>query len=187
MKIPIEISARHIHLSEADFKALFGENAELKAEKNLSQPGEFASPFRIKILGANGTFLNARLIGPLRAKSQVEVAISDARTLGLNPPLRSSGNTANSSAVTLEYNGQKIKLKEGLIINLRHLHLDQTTADILKVNNNDVLSIKTNGLRAATLHDVIVRIGNFKPTLHIDTDEANACGLTEESEGEIII
>ncbi|MEI6378057.1 MAG: PduL/EutD family phosphate acyltransferase [Candidatus Falkowbacteria bacterium] len=188
MIVKIETSARHIHLKEADFKACFGAEAQLAKEFDLGQSGEFASNQRLKILGANGRFLEARIIGPYRPQTQVEISISDAKILGLAPHLCLSGQLAGSGSVTLEGPLGKIKLKEGLIIAKRHLHLDPATAAAWGLSEGQSVSARLEGERGLTFDNIIVRLKeNHHPAIHIDTDEANAAGLTKSTDAELVI
>jgi propanediol utilization protein len=189
IKIPVETSARHIHLSQEDLKVLFGDNFELHQMRELSQPNEFAAKETLTIKTPKNSFFNVRIVGPVRAKTQVEISKSDAYILGLNPPIRISGDVANSEKCLLVGPKGQVELKEGVIVSWRHIHLNP---DFLKKNNlneKQLVSVKiAKGDRRLTFHDVCLRVSDhYEPAMHVDTDEANAAGLTETSEGELII
>lgn len=188
IKILIETSARHVHLTDEDLKILFGEEAKLTVKKELSQIGQFACNERVKIVGPKNSLDNVVIIGPTRKNSQVEISFTDARALGLNPPVRLSGDIKNSSGCKLIGPAGEVELKEGVIVAKRHIHMDKNTAKKLEVNDNDEVKVKINtGDRTLTFENVPVRISdNFNLAMHIDTDEANAAGCKGTVYGEII-
>jgi len=186
MKIPIEISARHMHISEKDFKKLFGEKIKLSLLKKLSQKGEFASDKIIEITNGKQK-LNARIIGPFRENSQIEISFTDAHNLKLNnlPKVRVSGDLKNATKVLVR--GPKGKLKIPCIIAQRHLHCSEEEAKKLKIKNNQLIKIKTSGERGIIFENVIVRVKpTFRLSFQIDTDEGNAAGIIKKTFGEII-
>lgn len=189
MKIPIEISARHIHLSKPDLEKLFGVGFELKKYKDLSQPGQFAAEETVKLVGPRGEVDGIRILGPCRKETQVEVSETEARALGLNPPVRDSGNLDGTPGAKLIGPKGEVILKQGVILALRHIHIDPETAAELKIRNYDRVKVDTTGMRDLLFENVLVRISpDFRLTMHIDTDEANAAGIDGENhEGEIII
>jgi putative phosphotransacetylase len=175
-KITIEISARHVHLSQADLTKLFGRQHKLRILKKLNQRGEFAARETVKFAGVKGEIKNVRVVGPLRPKTQVELALSDAQILGIKPPLRLSGNLKGAAKIKLIGPAGQI-IVPAAIIALRHLHLNPSEAKKLKLRNGQKVKIKINGARQLILDKVVVRIKpNFKLALHLDTDEANAAG-----------
>ncbi len=186
MKILVEISARHIHLSEKDFKKLFGNNTKLSLLKKLSQKGEFASDKIIEMIKGKQK-LNARIIGPFRKNSQGEISITDAYNLKLNPlpKVKVSGDLKNTTKILVR--GPKGQLKIPCIIAQRHLHCSEEEAKKLKIKNNQIIKIKISGKRGIIFDNVIVRV---KPTFclsfQIDTDEGNAAGIFKKTFGEII-
>jgi len=185
MKIPIEISARHIHLTEKDFKKLFG-NKELKPIKKLSQPGEFASKETLKIIKGSKKIKNIRIIGPLRKDSQVEISITDVHKLKLKklPKMNVSGHLIKTKILV---KGPKASLKLPCIISHRHLHCSPKEAKKLKLKNFQEVSVKINGPRAVTFHNVLVRIAeDYKLSVHLDTDEGNAAGISKKTFGKLI-
>ncbi|HPD82043.1 MAG TPA: phosphate propanoyltransferase [Candidatus Pacearchaeota archaeon] len=186
MKIPVEISARHVHLSKDDFEKLFGRNKKLESIKKLSQIGEFASKEKIIITNKKDN-LPLRVVGPLRENSQIEISLTDAYTLKLNPlpKIRLSGNTNDTINVTVR--GPKSQIKIPAIIAQRHLHCSEKDAKRLNLKNNQIIKIKMSGKRGLIFDNVIVRIKeNFKTSVHLDTDEANAAGISEKTFGKII-
>lgn len=186
VKVQVEISARHIHLSKEDFEKLFGKNKKLEPVKKLSQPGEFASKNKVEIINGKGK-LNARILGPLREHSQAEVSLTDAYTLKLNPlpKVRLSGDIHGTTNVTVK--GPKSKIKIPAIIAQRHLHCSEEQAKKLKLKEHQIISVKINGQRKITFHNVLVRISKkYDLAIHLDTDEANAAGISEKTFGEIV-
>ncbi len=189
MQIPIEISARHIHLSKPDLEKLFGVGFKLTKHKDLSQPGQFAAEQTVKLAGPQGEIEKARILGPCRKETQVEISETEARTLGVNPPVRDSGNLAETPGIKIIGPKGEINLKQGLILALRHIHMDPETAGNLGLKNGDKVKVDVSGARDLLFENVLVRVGqDFKLAMHIDTDEANAAGIDEKNHiGEIII
>jgi len=189
MKVPIEISARHIHLSRADLEKLFGVGFELEKYKDLSQPGQYASKQTVKLAGPKGELDGVRILGPGRAQTQVEISETEARALGLNPPVRDSGNLGGTPGIKIIGPRGEADLKQGVILALRHIHIDPATAEKLGVKTGDRVKVDTIGQRDLLFENVLVRVNPaFKLAMHIDTDEANAAGIDSENhEGEIIV
>jgi putative phosphotransacetylase len=185
-KILVEISARHIHLSEADFIKLFGKGKSLIPIKKLSQPGEFASREKVEIINGKEKF-NVRVVGPLRNHSQAEISLTDAYNLDLSPlpRIRVSGDLNNTTKVLVK--GPKTQLKIPVIIAQRHLHCSEKQAKELKLKNNQIISVKINGERETTFHNIVVRISkDYDLSLHLDTDEANSAGIKGKTFGNIV-
>lgn len=177
VKVKVEISARHVHLCQDDLEKLFGAGYELKKIKNLSQEGEFAAEETVTLVGPKRKGENLRVVGPVRSATQVELAYTDAFSLGINAPLRLSGNVAGSAGAKLIGPAGEVELKEGVIVAKRHLHINQKEADELNLKNNDIVKVKIGGERELIFDNVIVRIKpNFRMSVHLDTDEANAAG-----------
>ena len=189
MKVPIEISARHVHLSKADLEILFGRGFELSKLKDLSQTGQFAANEAVKLSGPGGEINGVRILGPCRGQTQIEVSETEARALGLNPPVRDSGNLAGTPGVKIVGPKGEINLERGVILALRHIHIDPITAAELGVKNYDRVKVDTAGARDLLFENVLIRVDpSFKLAMHIDTDEANAAGINQGNhEGEIII
>ena len=188
LKIPIEVSARHVHLSQHIVNVLFGDGYELTPMKNLSQPSEFISKERIDIVGPREILHNVAVLGPVRKHTQVELSLTDARKVGLAPPVRESGDHAGSASCRLVGPVGEFELEDGVIIARRHLHINPSQAKKLGVENGDFISIEAKKcLRPIIFKDVLVRIDEkYVLSMHIDTDEGNAASLTPDSYGELV-
>lgn len=187
-KILVETSARHVHLSEADLEVLLGKGQALTVKKMLSQPGQFASNERIALVGPKSTISNVLILGPTRPATQVEISLTDARSLGISVPVRESGDIKGSAGLKLVGPAGEVEITEGAIAAKRHIHLDPATADELGVSDKQIVSAKVcTGERSLTFDEVVVRVSEkFAPAVHIDTDEANAAGCSGEVYAEII-
>ena len=175
----VETSARHIHLSREAVDVLFGKGYELTKKKDLSQPGQYACAEKLTVVGPKGT-LKASILGPTRPASQVEISLTDARSIGVTAPIRESGDTAGSGACKLVNpdTGAELELTEGVIAAKRHIHLTPEAAADLGVADKEIVNVKVNSdsERSVIFGDVVVRVSEkFAPAMHIDTDEANAC------------
>ena len=187
-QVLVEVSARHLHLSKKDFKSLFGIEGKLDKVRELSQPGEFASDKTITLKTENNIIENVRIIGPFRDQTQVEISQTDAYFLGINPPIRKSGDIINSEKCILIGPKGEVDLPEGVIIAQRHLHLDSKTAQENNLKDGNFISIKVDSEnRTITFHQVVVRVSkNYMPAFHVDTDEGNAAGIDRTSQGVVI-
>ena len=187
-KILIEVSARHVHVTTEDLETLFGKGYQLTPKKDLSQPGQYAAAERVDLVGPRSTIKNVSILGPVRQASQVEVSMSDARTLGLNPSIRESGNIDGTIGVQLVGPAGSVTLDKGLIVAKRHVHLTPEAAEAQGVVNGQVVGVKVHtDDRSMTFGDVVIRVSEkFAPAMHIDTDEANAAGITSTAWGEIV-
>ncbi|MCL5018345.1 MAG: phosphate propanoyltransferase [Candidatus Pacearchaeota archaeon] len=186
-KIRVEISARHIHLSEKDFEKLFGKNKNLVPIKKLSQIGEFAAEEKVTLMNKDRKIENVRILGPFRKNSQAEISLTDAYGLKLSPlpKIKVSGDLADTTNISVK--GPKGSVKIPCIIAKRHLHCSVQEAEKLRLKNNQKVSVKISGGREVTFGEIIVRIGeNFRLSLHLDTDEGNAAGITEKTFGDVI-
>ena len=187
-KVLVETSARHIHLSREAVDTLFGEGYQLTNKKELSQPGQFACAEKLLVVGPKGS-LKASILGPTRNASQVEISLTDARSIGVSAPIRESGDIKGSGACKLVNpdNGAELELTEGVIAAKRHIHLTPEAAADMGVADKEIVSVKIISERTAILGDVVVRVSpNFAPAMHIDTDEANAACAFGECYGEIV-
>ncbi len=187
-QVIVETSARHIHLSREAVDTLFGQGYELKKKKDLSQPGQYACEEKLVVVGPKGT-LKASILGPTRPASQVELSLTDARTVGVVAPIRESGDIAGSGACKLvnPENGAELELCEGVICAKRHIHLTPEAADEMGVADKEIVSVKIDSERSVIFGDVVVRVNkNFAPAMHIDTDEANAACAFGQIYGEIV-
>ena len=188
--ILIEASGRHVHLSREDINTLFGNDYQLTPVKDLSQPGQFACKERVTITGPKNSIQNVVVLGPERSKSQVEVSLTDATTLGIKATVRLSGDIKGTPGIkiTNPNNGVSIEIKEGLIAAKRHIHVTPEDAKRFHISNGDSVKVKIFGERPVILEDVDIRVDkNFSTAMHIDYDEANACGLTKDTKGMIIV
>ena len=182
MKILLETSARHIHLTQETLEFLCGKNFKLVEKRKLSQPGQFVSETRIDIVGVKNTIKNVSVLGPVRNINQIEISATDARNLGIKVPIRESGDIINSAPIILKGSINSIKLNEGLIIAKRHIHMSSDDAKKINVINGEIVNVKVNSNnRSVIFGDTVVRINdNFCLAMHIDTDEANAANITSE-------
>lgn len=172
------VSARHLHLCREDMTKLFGPEAELQTKKIITQPGQFAAEEQVTLVTEKGS-MKLRVIGPLRKETQIELSMTDARSVGLTPPIRISGDIAGSPGCLLQGPKGEMMLEKGIIIAARHIHLSPATAAKYNLNNGDVADIKITGERSLTFNNVPVRTGEaHADEFHIDTDEANACAVT---------
>jgi putative phosphotransacetylase len=186
-KVIVETSARHVHLSEADLKILLGEGNELTIKKMLSQPGQYASNERVNLVGPKKAINNVLILGPTRKETQVEISLTDARTLGVSAAIRESGDIDGTAGIKLVGPAGEVEITKGVIAAKRHVHLDPATAEELGVKDKQIVSVKVDGERGLTFGEVVVRVNpNFAPAVHLDTDEANAAALSGEVYGEII-
>jgi len=187
LKIPVEISARHIHLSQKDMEALFGANYVLIKKKALSQPGEFAAQETVAVRFKDKEISQVRAIIPLRGQTQLEISTTDAYNLGIPPVVRLSGDLKGTPGALLIGPKGQVELKEGVIIAQRHLHISPIEALKSGIDGQDIVSIKVDGPRMTTFHNFKVRKGeNFKLSAHLDTDEGNAAGIIKNSFGELV-
>ncbi len=188
VKIPIETSARHIHVSREEFEQLFGTGAELHYVKELSQPGQYLCEERLTVRGPRGSFENMAILGPFRKETQVEVSLTDTRRLGLPGIIRQSGNIADTPGCTLIGPAGELTIPRGVIVAKRHIHMTPDEAITLRVRDNDEVFVLTKSYERALIYaDVVVRVSrNFRLAMHVDTDEANAFSSDAEPYGVIV-
>ncbi|MDD3113052.1 MAG: phosphate propanoyltransferase [Candidatus Izemoplasmatales bacterium] len=187
-KILVEVSARHVHLSQGDLATLFGDQYQLTIKKMLSQPGQYAAEEKVTIVGPKKELANVSILGPTRNKTQVELSATDARMIGLIAPIRESGDTYKSAPCKIVGPKGMIEISEGVIIAKRHIHLTPDDARRFQLKDKDVVSVKisTND-RSLIFGDVVIRVrDDFASAMHIDTDEGNAAGITGEMTGVIL-
>ncbi len=172
----VEISARHVHLSKADFETLFGADAVMQNLKDLSVKGEFKSDKTVTIVGPKRNLERVVVLGPWRDKTQVEISLTDSFTLGVkNVPVRMSGDLEGSVPVTLIGSAGTLELKEGMVIALRHIHIGKSDMEKHGLSNGQNIEITVGDVRKTTFHNVVVRESNVDfPIVHLDTDEGNA-------------
>lgn len=173
--IPVELSARHVHLTEKDAIALFG--APLTHVRDLSQPGQFLCKERVRLIGPKGVIDNVAILGPTRSKSQVEISKTDARALGVDAPVRQSGDVAGSPGIILASDRGIAGLEEGVIVAGRHIHMSPSDAARFGVSDKDMVNVRLSTERPVVFEDVLVRVsGKFNLAMHIDADEGNGAG-----------
>ena len=184
----IEISARHVHVTEKDLETLFGSGYKLKNKKDLSQPGQFASEERVDVVGSKNKLANVSILGPVRTATQVEISATDARSIGIAAPIRESGHISGSGACKLVGPCGEVELAEGVIVAKRHIHMTPEDAEMYSIKDNQIVSVALNTAeRSLVFGDVVARVNpNFKLAMHIDTDEANAASVPGSCIGEIL-
>lgn len=188
IKIPIETSARHIHISKKDFHFLFGDDAELHYVKELSQPGQYLCEERITVIGSRGEFENMAILGPYRKETQVELSLTDTRKLGIPGIIRQSGDTKGTPGCILRGPKGELEIDHGVIVAKRHIHMTPDDALTLRVRDNDEVFVLTKSYGRALIYaDVVVRVSrSFQLSMHVDTDEANAFSSDAEPYGVIV-
>lgn len=188
LKIPIETSARHIHISEEDFKKLFGDDAELTYVHELSQPGQYLCKERITVVGPRGRFENVAILGPYRRDTQVEISVTDTRKIGVPSVIRQSGHIEGTPGCQLIGPKGSIELEKGVIVAKRHIHMTPVEASRAHVKDNDeVFVIMESYERGLIFADVVVRVSpTFRLAMHVDTDEANAFANDDSPTGAIL-
>lgn len=183
----VEASGRHVHLSRKELDALFGTGYELTKVKDLSQPGQYASKERLTVVGPKGAFHNVVILGPVRKESQVEVSLTDCLQLGVKAPIRESGDIEGTPGIVLVNGDKSVSLDKGLIVAKRHVHMTPEDAEKMGVKNHDIVKVKVEGARPLIFDDVVIRVSpKFATYMHIDYDEANACGFSKGIRGRII-
>ncbi len=176
--IPIEISAKHVHLSQEAVEVLFGAGHQLTQKRDLSQPGQYLCEERVCLVGPKGEMKNVAVLGPVRPATQVEISVTDSRSLGVAPVIRESGDVAGSPAITItNADGSKTyELKEGVIVAKNHIHMTTAEAAKLEVANGEIVKVLTKTDRPITFEEVVCRVNDsYALSMHIDFDEANAC------------
>lgn len=177
-QVPIGVSARHIHLSVEHIEQLFGKGYQLNVLKDLSQPGQYAAVETVVVVGPKGRFDKVRILGPARGKSQLEVSRSDAFVLGMNPPVRESGNIAGTPGITVVGPAGQVDIPEGVIVAGRHIHFHTDDAARWGITDKQVLTVRVEGERSLIFENVLARVSDqYALDMHIDTDEANAAGV----------
>ena len=187
-EVKIGLSNKHLHLSQEHIEALFGKGHELTPTKDLVQPGQFACEEKVDIVGPKKTLTGIRVLGPARKETQVELALTDARTIGIKAPVRESGKLEGTPGCKLVGPCGEVELDHGVIAALRHVHLSAAQAEEAGVKDKDVISIKIGGERGLVFDNVLVRAGEgHERDLHLDTDEGNAAGCGPDAVCELIV
>ena len=186
-KVEVGISNKHLHLCDADLATLFGAGHKLTVKKELKQPGQFAAEELVDIIGPKGTLKGVRVLGPPRKESQVELAQTDARSIGLKLPVRESGVLDGSPGVKLIGPAGEVTLSKGAIIAARHIHLSNSQAKEAGVKDKQLVSVKVNSGRPLIFENVLIRSGDVHINeLHVDTDEGNAAGIAHGDTVEVL-
>ena len=183
--LELEASARHVHLTAEQARSLFGHG--LTPQRPLSQPGQFLAEERVTVMGPKGKLERVAVLGPERKEGQVELSLTDARALGLDAPIRLSGDVQGTPGCTLEGPLGKVDLSQGVLVAQRHIHLRPEDAVKFGVRDRQRVKLKTYTRRPLVFHDVVVRVSkDYAPYVHLDFDEANACGLLPGDLGRIL-
>lgn len=183
--VELEASGRHVHVTKEQAVTLFGH--ALTPKRELSQPGQYLANERVTVKGPKGTFENVAVLGPERSEGQVEISLTDGRTLGVTPPVRLSGKVDGSPGITLIGPKGKVVLPQGVIAAQRHIHMTPQDAKTMGVADKQVVKLQTYTCRPVVFDDVVVRVHpNFQTRVHLDYDEANACGFQNGDLGRIL-
>ena len=183
--VELEASGRHVHVTQEQALTLFGH--PLTPKRPLSQPGQYLANERVTVIGPKGEFANVAVLGPERPEAQVEISLTDGKVLGITPPVRPSGDVANSPGVTLAGPAGKLTLPQGVIDAQRHIHMTPEDAAHMGVKDKQTVKLQTFTTRPVTFCDVLVRVSDKYATyVHLDYDEANACGFENGDLGRIL-
>ena len=187
-KVLVETSARHVHVSEKDLETLFGPGYQLTVKKMLSQPGQYACEERVDVVGPKKTLTGVSILGPVRNATQVEISLTDARSIGVAAPIRESGDIEGSGACKLVGPAGEVEISQGVIAAKRHIHMTPADAAEFGVTDKQVVSVKIDSDgRSLTFGDVVVRVSEkYALAMHIDTDESNAGCVAPGTMGEVI-
>ena len=186
-KVQVGLSNKHLHLAKEHVEILFGAGHELVKTKDLVQPGQFACEEKVDVVGPKGTLKGIRVLGPERPETQVELSMTDCRSIGLKAPVRESGDLDGTPGCKLVGPCGEVELEKGVIVALRHIHLSSAQAEEAGVVDKEWVSIKLEGERGVTFHNVLIRAGNkYEAECHLDTDEGNAAGCGPDAVAEII-
>ncbi|MBQ8881615.1 MAG: phosphate propanoyltransferase [Oscillospiraceae bacterium] len=183
--VELEASGRHVHVTEAQAQALFGHL--LTPKRELSQPGQYLANERVTVIGPKGRFENVAVLGPERKEGQVELSLTDTRTLGLTAPVRLSGDIRETPGAILQGECGTVALREGVIVARRHIHITPQDASSMGVKDKQVVRLQVYTDRPLIFDDVVVRVSpDFQTRVHLDYDEANACGFQNGDLGRIL-
>ena len=188
MEVLVETSARHVHVTQEVLETLFGKDYVLTKKKDLSQPGQYACAERVDIVGPKKTLAGVSILGPVRPETQVELSLTDARSIGVAAPVRESGDIAGSGACKMVGPCGEVELSEGVIVAKRHIHMTTADAERMGLSDKQVVSVQvpSNG-RALIFGDVVVRVSDkYALAMHIDTDESNAGAIAPNTMGTIL-
>ncbi len=178
-KVLVETSSRHVHVTKEALEVLFGKGAVLHNKRELSQPGQFLTEEKVKLVGPKREIANVSILGPERPATQVEISLTDARTLGVTAPIRESGDVAGSAGIKLVGPAGEIEIEEGVIVAKRHIHMIPAYAEKFGFADKEIVTVSVEGERALTFDEVVIRVSEkFSEAMHVDTDESNAAGLS---------
>jgi len=185
--IPVGLSNKHIHLSKEHLDILFGEGYELTKFKDLSQPGQYAANEKVDVVGPKGTLKGIRILGPTRKETQVEISLTDSFVLGVNPPVRDSGDLIDSPGAKIVGPKGEVVIEKGVIAASRHIHMHTSDAENFGVVDKEVVSVRVGGKRGLVFDNVIARVNpEYALELHLDIDEGNAAGLKNGATVELV-
>ena len=183
--VELEASGRHVHVTQEQAMLLFGHG--LTPKRPLSQPGQYLANERVTVIGPKGRFENVAVLGPARKEAQIEISLTDGKTLGINPPVRPSGNVSNSPGATLIGPCGEVTLSQGVIAAQRHIHMTPEAADLMGVKDKQIVRLQTYTNRPVIFSEVLVRVSpDYATYAHLDYDEANACGFSKGDLGRIL-
>lgn len=183
--VELEASGRHVHVTREQAEVLFGH--PLTPQRPLSQPGQYLAQERVTVIGPKGEFRNVAVLGPERKEGQVEISLTDGRSLGIDAPVRLSGDVKGSPGAVLVGSRGRVTLEQGVIAAKRHIHLTLEAAQGFGVRDKQIVKLRTLTGRPVTFEDVVVRVSpDFAPYAHLDYDEANACGFRKGDLGRIL-
>ena len=183
--VELEASGRHVHVTKDQAMALFGH--DLTPERELSQPGQFLARERVSIIGPKGKFDGVAVLGPCRSEGQIEISLTDARAMGIQPPVRLSGHVDQTPGATLVGPGGTVNMKQGVIVAQRHIHMTPEDAALQNVDNGDMVRLRVLTCRPMIFEQVAIRVSpEFRTYVHLDYDEANACGFKKGDLGMIL-
>ena len=183
--VPLEASGRHVHVTSRQAEILFGHG--LTEDRPLSQPGQYLAKERLTLIGAKGEFRNVAVLGPERKEAQVEISLTDGKVLGITPPVRLSGQVSGTPGIRLKGPAGEVRLEQGLMAAQRHIHLSPKQAERFGVRDKQVVRLETFTSRPVIFDAVVVRVHpDFQGAVHLDYDEANACGMEKGDWGRIL-
>ena len=183
--VELEASGRHVHVTKEQAQTLFGHG--LTPKRELSQPGQFLANERVTVVGPKGEFANVAVLGPERKEAQVEISITDGRVLGIDPPVRMSGSVSGTPGAVLQGPKGQVKLQQGVIAAQRHIHMTPSDAKTMGVQDKQVVRLQTYTRRPVVFDEVVIRVSpDFQTFVHLDYDEANACGFQNGDLGRIL-
>ena len=184
--VELEASGRHVHVTKEQAQTLFGHG--LTPKRPLSQPGQYLSGERVTVVGPKGELQHVAVLGPERKEAQVEISLTDGRFLGIQPPVRASGSVENSPGCELIGPLGRVKLHQGVIAAQRHVHMTPEAAKLMGVKDKQIVKLQTYTARPLTFQDVLVRVSpDYATYVHLDYDEANACGFAPGDLGRILL